>query len=70
MRMSPFALQIVGAAGSGRRQGQALAGALRAALTAVLAGTPEAMRRAKGDCEGWRSDKDARTTGPAFTQNS
>lgn len=53
MRMSPFALQIVGAAGSGRRQGQALAGALRAALTAILAGTPEAMRRAKGDREGW-----------------
>ena len=68
--MSPFALQIVCAAGSGRRQGQALTGALRAALTAVLAGTPEAMRRAKGDHEGWRPDQGARTAGPALTQNS
>lgn len=69
MRMSPFALLIVDAAGSGRRQGQALTGALRAALTAVLAGTPEAERRAKGDREGWRSAKGARTLEPMLTQN-
>ncbi len=68
--MSPFALQIVDAAGSGRRQGQALAGALRAALTAVLAVTPEAFRRAKGDHEGWRPKRGARTTESAHTQNS
>jgi hypothetical protein len=60
---------MVDAAGSGRRQGQALTGALRAALTAVLAGTPEAERRAKGDREGWRSNKSARTKELALTQN-
>ena len=54
--MSPFARPIVGAAGFGRRQGQALAGALRAALTAVLAGRAEAIRRAKRDREGPRSE--------------
>ena len=69
MRMSPFALLIVDAAGSGRRQGQALMGAPRAALTAVLAGTPEAEIRAKGDPEGWPSTKGERTKEPAFTQN-
>ena len=67
--MSPFALLIVDAAGSGRRQGQALTGALRAALTAVLAGPPEAEIRAKGDREGRRPAKGARTQGPVLTQN-
>ena len=70
MRKSPFALLMVDAADSGRRQGQALTGALRAALTVVLASPPEAERRAKGDREGWRSNKSARTQGLALTQNS
>ena len=67
--MSPFALQIIDAAGENRRQGQALTGALRAALTAALADTPEPIRRAKGDREAVRSAVSGWTKESAFTQN-
>lgn len=69
MRMPPSALLIVDAAGSGCRQGHALTGALCAALTAVLAGTPKAEIKAKGIREGWTSAWGERTKEPAFTQN-
>ena len=67
--MSPFALLIVDAAGSGCRQGQALTGALCAALNAVRAGTPKAEVTAKGDRESWPSAKGERTKELALTQN-
>jgi YD repeat-containing protein len=51
------------------RQGQALAGAIRAALTPVLAGTPEAEIRAIGDCKDRRPATGAGTREPALAQD-
>jgi len=68
--MSPFALEIIDATGENRRQGQALTGALRAALTAALACAPEPIHKGEGGPRSGTFSNERIDEGIAFTQSA